>query len=78
MTMTHCSAPEGAEVGAQAGDDAYLHSVSYMEWLIADVLRLRIPVSLCGVVLIQDPDRRPTQFTDPDCPRCVHLRNRWW
>lgn len=57
-------------------DDEYLHIVSYWEWLIADVLRRRIPRSLCGVVLIEDPDRRPTQSTDPLCPRCIEIRGR--
>lgn len=58
------------------GDDEYLHIVSYWEWLIADVLRLRIPRSLCGVVLIEDLDRRPAQSVDPLCPRCVEMSDR--
>ncbi len=61
---------------AGGDDDEYAHIVSYWEWLIADVLRLRIPRSLCGVVLIEDPDRRPTQSTDPLCPRCVEINDR--
>lgn len=65
------------EASRAGGDDGeYLHIVSYWEWLIADVLRLRIPRSLCGVVLIEDPDRRPTQSTDPLCPRCVEINDR--
>ncbi|TLH64455.1 hypothetical protein C1S80_12280 [Mycolicibacterium aubagnense] len=59
---------------ASGGDDEYLHIVSTWEWLIGDVLRLRVPRSFCGIVLIQDPDRRPTQFTEPICPVCEQMR----
>lgn len=66
--------PRGVEAPTfSAGDDEYLHIVSYREWLVADVLRLKIPRALCGVLLIQDPDKRPTLSTDPSCPRCLTI-----
>lgn len=74
MTTENETAVETA--GPRHDDNGYLHIVSYWEWLIADVLRRRIPRSLCGVVLIEDPDRRPTQSTDPLCPRCVEIRDQ--
>ncbi|SIG06942.1 Uncharacterised protein [Mycobacteroides abscessus subsp. abscessus] len=64
------------EPRVSGGENEYIHIVSYWEWLVADVLRRRIPRSLCGVALIEDPDRRPTQSTDPVCPRCEELDAR--
>ncbi|MEU4841730.1 hypothetical protein [Nocardia testacea] len=57
--------------------DEYLHMVSRWEWFIADVLRLRIPRSLCGVLLIGDPAvPDPLAVGAPPCPHCERATGR--
>lgn len=55
-------------------DQTVHHEVTAWEWLVAGVLRLRIPRALCGAVLLADPTRVTRDVPGPDalpCPRCA-------
>ncbi|MGY5210028.1 hypothetical protein [Nocardia gipuzkoensis] len=71
-------------------DYGFVHDVTWLEWVLADVLKLRIPRARCGIVLIADPTRPdPLDLGAPACPRCtahlrrtqgplsIYLRRRW-
>lgn len=63
-----------AEPRSDAGDDQFVHDVSWLEWFLGDVLRVKIPRSRCGEPLVGDPDRPdPMDFGAPMCPRCAEL-----
>lgn len=62
------------EPRVSGGENEYIHIVSYWEWPVADVLRRRIPRSLCGVALIEDPDRRPHAIDGPRMPSMRRAR----
>jgi hypothetical protein len=52
------------------GGDEHIHIVSTTQWLL-DLLRLKIPRTLCGASLIGDPDKPDPGFNAPTCPRCL-------
>jgi hypothetical protein len=64
----------GGEPRADAGDDEFVHDVSWLEWFLGDVLQLKIPRARCGVLLAGDPDRPdPMDLGAPMCVRCAEL-----
>lgn len=57
-------------------DDGYnlVHTVSVLQWVVADLLRLKIPRALCGERLIADPNRPdPMDIGAPRCPACAAI-----
>jgi hypothetical protein len=63
-----------AEPRDAAGQDDFVHDVTWLEWLLGDVLRVKIPRARCGVLLLGDPDRPdPIDLGAPMCPRCAEL-----
>jgi hypothetical protein len=73
--MSVCTTVEVDERSAasvDAGDKDVIHIVGDIQhWL--NRLGLKVPRSLCGVVLIADPDRPDLPADAPTCPRCVAL-----
>jgi hypothetical protein len=59
-----------ARLAARGGDDNYIHTVSYGEWLWNDKIRRKVPRALCGVLLTGDPDKAQPGANGPDCPKC--------
>jgi hypothetical protein len=56
------------------GDDNYLHIVSFTQWVLDKVLRVKVPRALCGVLLVADLDKPdPLESNAPTCPRCKAL-----
>jgi hypothetical protein len=53
--------------------DPYAHIVIFGQWVLNDVLRIKVPRALCGVLLVSDPDRPEPGADAPVCPRCQEL-----
>lgn len=68
--MTRTSNQTDAQTAPSDGDDDYIHIASYTQWVL-DRLGLKIPRALCGVLLVQDPDKPHTPFSAPTCPKCI-------
>jgi hypothetical protein len=70
-TQVPCTAPGSS---TNTGDDDDVHDVSWLEWFLGDVLRVKVPRARCGVLLAADPDRPdPMALGAPMCPRCAEL-----
>ena len=61
--------PKPATTG-NGGDGEVAHMVGTREHYLAK-LAMRAPKALCGVVLVQGDDERPTLSTDPLCRTCA-------
>lgn len=66
--------PLPAPKTATGNADEVVHIVSWWQWFLDMVLRLKVPRALCGESLAGDPDRPdPMASGAPMCTRCVEL-----
>lgn len=66
--------PQPAPMTSTGNADEVVHIVSWWQWFLDMVLRLKVPRALCGVSLAGDPDRPdPMESGAPMCARCVEL-----
>lgn len=73
-TIHQVKEPQPAPAAATGNADEVVHIVSWWQWLLDMVLRLKVPRALCGVSLAGDPDRPdPMAAGAPLCARCVEL-----
>lgn len=54
-----------------AAADEVQHITRWWEDVVFSRIRGEAPRAICGAILEQDPDGRPTLETDPLCPRCL-------
>ena len=76
MTVTSIHQVKEPQPAATAtgNADEVVHIVSWWQWFLDMVLRLKVPRALCGVSLAGDPDRPdPMTAGAPLCTRCVEL-----
>lgn len=74
--ITADSAPAAGVVVATASGNAdeVVHIVSWWQWFLDMVLRLKVPRALCGESLAGDPDLPdPAAIGAPMCARCLAL-----
>ncbi|MCV7137670.1 hypothetical protein [Mycolicibacterium fortuitum] len=70
------SAANGAPAASTASGNAdeVVHIVSWWQWFLDMVLRLKVPRALCGESLAGDPDLPdPAAAGAPMCARCFEL-----
>jgi hypothetical protein len=54
------------------GDDWVIHDVSKLQWLLGDVLCVKIPRARCGASLVAEPGKTyPNPGEAPTCPKCL-------
>ncbi|MFV8142023.1 hypothetical protein ACNQR7_31040 [Mycolicibacterium senegalense] len=65
---------EGGSPTAHGNADEVVHIVSWWQWFLDMVLRLKVPRALCGESLAGDPDLPdPSANGAPMCTQCVEL-----
>lgn len=69
------SAANGAPASTACSNaDEVVHIVSWWQWFLDMVLRLKVPRALCGESLAGDPDLPdPAAVGAPMCARCFEL-----